>query len=103
MGNGRSPLNWGDRTIAVIFPLVKPEAMNPDDDALTEKIIGCALQVHRELGPGFLESVYEEAMAIAMEAAGLRFERQAMILVQFHGRPAGQHRLDFLVEDEVVV
>ncbi len=60
-------------------------------DPLTEKIIGCAIEVHRVLGPGLLE------------AAKLRFQRQLVIPVSYKGQPIGEHRLDFLVEDAVVL
>jgi GxxExxY protein len=72
-------------------------------DPLTEKIIGCAIEVHRVLGPGLLEASYEAAMAIEFTAAKLVFQRQLMIPVFYKGQPIGEHRLDFLVEDAVVV
>jgi GxxExxY protein len=71
--------------------------------SLTQRIITAALTVHRELGPGFLESVYEEALAIEFEACGLKFERQKTVPVAYRGRPIGEHRLDFLVEGCVIV
>ncbi len=70
---------------------------------LTEKIIGCAIEVHRQLGPGLLESTYEAALAIEMESAGLHFERQALFPVAYKGHAVGEYRLDFLVEDAIVV
>ena len=73
------------------------------NDPLTERIIGCAIEVHRVLGPGLLESSYEAAMGIEMGDAGLRFERQLIIPVAYKGRAIGEHRLDFLVENEVVL
>jgi len=72
-------------------------------DPLTEKIIGCAIEVHRVLGPGLFEASYETALAIEFEAAKLRFQRQLVIPVFYKGQPIGEHRLDFLVEDAVVV
>src|SRR5580698_11513947 len=76
----------------------------PDNkDPLTERIIGCAIEVHRELGPGLLEASYEAALAIEFEAAKLRFQRQLVIPVSYKGQPIGEHRLDFLVEDAVIV
>ena len=72
-------------------------------DALTEKIIGCAIEVHRNLGPGLLESLYESALAIEMEAAGLKFERQVAVPVLYKHRPIGECRVDLLVEDRVIV
>jgi len=73
------------------------------NDPLTGRVIAAAISVHRELGPGFLESIYEEAMAVALAEAGLKFVRQLPIAVKFHGRAVGEHRLDILVEDEVVL
>lgn len=72
-------------------------------DPLTEKIIGCAIEVHRVLGPGLLEATYEAALAIELQAAGLRFQRQHAIPVTYKGQTIGDHRLDFLVEDAVVL
>ena len=71
--------------------------------ALGEKIIGAAIRVHRELGPGYLESIYEEALSVEMAAIGLSFERQFRVAVRYRGQPVGEHRLDLLVEDVVVV
>ncbi|MCX8090066.1 MAG: GxxExxY protein [Verrucomicrobiae bacterium] len=73
------------------------------DDALTGRIIAAAINVHKALGPGFLESVYEEALAIEFDSVGLRFERQKIVPISYRGRPVGEHRLDFLVENRVVV
>jgi GxxExxY protein len=70
---------------------------------LTEKIIGCAIEVHRQLGPGLLESTYEAALAIELESAGLHFGRQLKYPVLYKGREIGEYRLDLLVENEVVV
>jgi GxxExxY protein len=70
---------------------------------LTQRIIGAAIEVHRELGPGFLESVYEEALCIALTDCNLRFARQLSVPVRFRGHTVGEHRLDLLVEDTVNV
>jgi GxxExxY protein len=72
-------------------------------NVLTQKIIGCAIGVHRQLGPGLLESTYEAALAIEMEAAGLHFQWQPLFPVVYKGSSVGEYRLDFLVEDAVVV
>lgn len=71
--------------------------------ALTQRIIGAAIEVHRELGPGFLESIYEEALCIALTDCNLRFARQLSVPVCFRGHDVGEHRLDLLVEDAVIV
>ena len=70
---------------------------------LTGKIIGAAIRVHRELGPGFLESIYEEALCVELAAIGLKFERQVAVEIRYRGKRVGEHRLDLLVEDVVVV
>ena len=70
---------------------------------LTEKIIGVFYDVYNELGYGFLESVYEESLAIALREPGLRVERQLPIPVWFRGHEVGQFRGDILVEDTVLL
>lgn len=75
------------------------EALN----RLTRRIIGCAIEAHRNLGPGLLESIYESALCIELELANLAFERQKQVPVTYKGRPLGEHRLDVLVEDSVIL
>ena len=70
---------------------------------LTDRIIGAAIRVHKELGPGFLESMYEEALAIEFAAAGISFERQKLLPVFYREHLIGEHRLDFLVEWKVIL
>ena len=70
---------------------------------LTEKVIGCAIEVHRVLGPGLLESVYEEALCIELSDAGLKFQRQVNIPAVYKGRQVGQSRIDLIVEEAVIV
>jgi GxxExxY protein len=72
-------------------------------DPLTEIIIGCAIEVHRQLGPGLLESTYESALAIELELSKLQFQRQATYPISYKGRIIGEHRLDLLVEKAVIV
>jgi GxxExxY protein len=72
-------------------------------EELTGRIIAAAISVHKALGPGFLESVYEEALAIEFNAFGINYERQKVVPILYRGRPVGEHRLDFLVEKQVVV
>lgn len=83
------------------------EARKPGEELgsrnLTQRIIGAALRIHRELGPGFLESIYEEALAIELRLLGLPFERQKPVPIFYRGQPVGEHRLDLLVESTVVV
>ncbi|MDR3676239.1 MAG: GxxExxY protein [Acidobacteriota bacterium] len=70
---------------------------------LTEKIIGVFYDVYNELGHGFLESVYEEAMAIALGQAGLHVERQMSLKVTFRGEVVGDFRADVIVERAVIL
>jgi len=78
--------------------------LTSDRDPLTERIIGCAIAVHRELlGPELLEATYEEALCIELEEAGLRYQRQMRVPIAYKGRSVGEYRLDLLVEDAVVV
>lgn len=74
-----------------------------EQEELTGEIIGAAIRVHRELGPGFLESVYEEALCIELTLCGIRYERQVPVEIRYRGQRAGEHRLDLLVEGKVVV
>jgi GxxExxY protein len=74
-----------------------------DHDRLTGRIIGCAIEVHRMLGPGLLESAYEEALCVELEEAGLAYQRQLPVPIKYKGRTLGEYRLDLLVEDAVVV
>jgi GxxExxY protein len=71
---------------------------------LTEQIIGCAIKVHSELGPGLPELAYESALAIELFDAGLKFEQQVAVAIQYKGRPLGVgYRLDLVIENSVVI
>jgi len=71
---------------------------------LTEKIIGAAIEVHKSIGPGLLESAYEECLAHEMQLRGLDFERQLPLPVVYKGAKLDcGYRLDFLVENAVVL
>jgi GxxExxY protein len=74
------------------------------DNKLTGKIIGCAIEVHKILGPGLLESAYEECLAYELSKAGLNFDRQKPIPVVYKTiKLECGYRIDLLVEDEVVI
>jgi GxxExxY protein len=79
--------------------------MEPDSelDELAKRVIGAAIEVHRHLGPGYLESVYEDALAIELELRSIPFQRQQAILVCYKGHDVGQGRLDLLVDDRLIV
>ena len=70
---------------------------------LTERIIGCAIEVHRALGPGLLESAYKRALCLEFAHNKLRFERERHIPLRYRGAPLGQYQVDLIVEERVVV
>ncbi|OGU13816.1 MAG: GxxExxY protein [Geobacteraceae bacterium GWC2_53_11] len=73
------------------------------DNELTEKIIGCAIEVHRNLGPGLLESIYEKALCYELESKGLLYKNQVIVPVMYKNTCLGDFRLDLVVEDRVIV
>lgn len=67
------------------------------------RVIGAAIAVHRQLGPGFLESTYEAALAIELEAREIFFQRQHIVVVRYNDVPIAEQRIDLLVEDVLIV
>lgn len=76
---------------------------DPQLDELASRVIGAAIEVHRVLGPGFLESVYEAALCAELEQRSIAYARQAVVEVGYKGRPVGESRLDLLVERRLIV
>jgi GxxExxY protein len=72
-------------------------------DDLTEKIIGAAIEIHRILGPGLLESIYEEALSIERQLRGLKVGTQVEREVHYKGHTIKGLRIDLLVENQVIV
>jgi len=72
-------------------------------EELCKKIIGAAIEVHRELGPGFLEYIYEEALKIEFSEHNLNYDSQKEIKIKYLGTEIGMHRLDLLVENKLIV
>src|SRR5438067_5638041 len=73
-------------------------------DPLTDQVIGFAIEVHRHLGPGLLESAYEECLCYELSQAGLGFQRQVAVMMGYKGLKLDcNYRLDLLVEDAVIV
>lgn len=70
---------------------------------LTDQLLNAAVAVHRELGPGFLESIYEAALAHELSKRGHKVERQKLVPVIYDGIPVGDHRLDLLVDQRIVL
>jgi GxxExxY protein len=73
-------------------------------DKLAERVIGCAIEVHRTMGPGLLESIYRECLVMELAANDLRFELERPVAVDYKGRPLlARLRIDLLVESSLVV
>jgi len=72
-------------------------------DKLAHEVIGAAIEVHRVLGPGFLESVYEEALCVELKQRGIPFKRQVAVGVEYKGQMVGEGRMDILVGDFLIV
>ncbi|MES2733360.1 MAG: GxxExxY protein [Bacteroidota bacterium] len=70
---------------------------------LTRKIIGCAINVHKVLGNGFQEVIYQRALAIELEIQGVNFEREREIQIFYREQEIGTRRVDFLVDEKVLV
>jgi len=73
------------------------------DSETTDTIIAAAIAVHRELGLGFLESIYEQALTVEFALRGIAFIRQKSIPLFYRDHQIGEHRLDFLIENKIVV
>jgi GxxExxY protein len=74
-----------------------------EHEELSSQIIAAAITVHKELGPGFIESIYEEALAAEFDFLHLPYRRQHPVKVLYRHRSVGEHRLDFLVGGQIVV
>ena len=70
---------------------------------ITEKILSCAIDVHRQLGPGLLESVYDSALTIELRYRGIPFKRQVGFPLYYRDELISEHRPDLIVEDTVIV
>ena len=72
-------------------------------EELTSRIIAAAIEVHRRLGPGFIESIYEHALVVELYKRKLKVEEQIEVPIEYEGVEVGRHRLDLLVEGTIVV
>lgn len=98
-------------------PRWKPQSDRPQSDRpqrhrdteleglepITRRIIGAAIEVHRHLGPGLPESIYERALRIEFGLCGIRNQSQVAVSAEYKGHLLGQYRIDFIVEDAVIV
>ena len=74
-----------------------------ETEEILERIIGCAIEVHRQLGAGFLERIYLDALCMEREANGMPFERERSVVVTYRGRDIRGQRVDLIVANAVVV
>jgi len=75
----------------------------PEFDELVTQVVGAAIAVHRELGPGFAEITFSRAHQIELEERNIPFAAEVAIALQYHGRSIGEGRIDLLIEDRLVV
>jgi GxxExxY protein len=89
----------------LVANLLKTGPKEPDAelDRLAHQVIGAAIEVHRQLGPGLLEGVYENAICIEFELRDIAFRTQSRVGITYKGRPVGKGRLDLLVGDRLIV
>ena len=72
-------------------------------DSIAHEVIGAALEVHKALGPGFLESVYEHALCVELKFRGIPFTTQKPLPILYKGEPVGEGKLDLMVRDSLIV
>ena len=77
--------------------------LSEETEAVVTRVIGCAINVHKTLGPGFLESIYQKAMCIELRAEGLKFESERPVIVEYRGVKIPGQRIDLIVEKQVVL
>ncbi|AHW59102.1 GxxExxY protein [Draconibacterium orientale] len=72
-------------------------------EELTHKIIGCAMQVHRTLGNGFQEVIYQRALALEFDHQGIEYDREKVMSIYYRNLEIGKRRVDFFVENKIMV
>jgi GxxExxY protein len=100
-----TPRRQGIRGMRTFTGIVQHMNMEPDEelDRLAHEVIGAAIEVHRILGPGFLESVYEEALIVELGLRTISVQRQVPIPLVYKGVAIGQGRLDLPVQGKLIV
>lgn len=74
-----------------------------ETDSITERIIGCCYEVHREIGPGFNERIYHNALKLLFDERGLQYETEKEFEVRYFNKKVGSFRTDLVVENQVIV
>lgn len=78
-------------------------ACDPQTELVIERTIGCAIAVHKALGPGYAEAIYQDAFGLELDHHGISFERERPVPILYRGHVLRTHRLDLVVEDRVLV
>ena len=76
---------------------------SPELDAVAREVIGAAIEVHRALGPGFRESIYEESLCVELSFRGISFARQVPVHIEYRGHQVGQSQVDLVVAGQLIV
>jgi GxxExxY protein len=74
-----------------------------EHEKLTGEIIAAAIEVHKRLGPGFIEQIYENALILELRKRSLKVDEEVVVVIEYDGVEVGRHRLDLLVEDTIIV
>jgi GxxExxY protein len=80
-----------------------PGPLDKETECEVETVIGCAIEVHRTLGPGFLESIYRNALCLELAANGISFELEKPVVVKYRDVAVAIHRIDLVVRSKVIV
>ena len=80
-----------------------PSHLPAETEDIVERVIGAAIEVHRHLGPGYLESIYHKAMCVELAERQLAFEVEKRVSLEYKGRQLAYHKLDLIVEQRVIV
>ena len=83
--------------------LKKEQRLDDATEDLAYRVIGATIEVHKELGPGLLEILYENALCLELSRRGIRYERQKEYEVNYKGMSIGTHILDMVIEDKIVL
>jgi GxxExxY protein len=93
-----------ENDLAISSPGMRvPSPLSPEAEQVMTRTIGCAIAVHKALGPGFLESIYKKAICIELETQNLRYERERPVSVSYRGIEIRGQRVDLIVEGLIVV
>jgi GxxExxY protein len=85
------------------YRMRRESVLTAEEDRITREVIGAALAVHRALGPGFLERIYQQAMRLELDARGLAYEAERAIAVEYRGVQIPGQRIDLIVERRIIV